>query len=86
MNKIYAKQQIKQNKEDKKQKNIIKIIFRRLQIEEDIEKIKQSISEFVKKYGIRYAIFRTTEVKFCLGEVEEAGVEAELIYQGRSQQ
>ena len=54
-------------------------------MEEDIEKIKQSISELVKKYGIRYEIFRTTEVKFCLGEVGDAEVEAELIYQGRNQ-
>lgn len=54
-------------------------------MEEDIEKIKKSISNFVKRYGIRYAVFRTTEVKFCLEEVEDAEVEVELIYQGRNQ-
>ena len=49
-------------------------------MEQDINKIKQDINEMAKKYGIRFVIFKTTEVNYVDGKINGANVEAELIY------
>lgn len=54
-------------------------------MEEDIERIKREISNFARKYGIRYAVFKTTKVDFYMNDIEGVEVETELIYQGRNQ-
>lgn len=49
-------------------------------MEQDINKIKQEISEMAKKYGIRFIIFKTTEVNYEKGKINGVNVETELIY------
>ena len=49
-------------------------------MEQDINKIKQEISEMAKKYGIRFIIFKTTEVNYEEGKINGVNVEKELIY------
>lgn len=48
-------------------------------MEEEIDRIKQSINELSIKYGIRYIVFKTTETKFADGKIAEVKVEAEMI-------
>lgn len=49
-------------------------------MEQDINKIKQEISEMAKKYGIRFIIFKTTEVNYADGKINGINVETELMY------
>ena len=49
-------------------------------MEQDINKIKQEISEMAKKYRIRFIIFKTTEVNYADGKINGMNVETELMY------
>lgn len=49
-------------------------------MEEEIDKIKQSINELSIKYGIRYIVFKTTDTSLKDGKIVGTDVEAEMIY------
>lgn len=49
-------------------------------MEEEIDNIKQSINKLSIKYGIRYIVFKTTDVSLADGKIIGANVEAEMIY------
>lgn len=49
-------------------------------MEEEIDNIKQSINKLAIKYGIRYIVFKTTDIIFADGKIGEVKVEAEIIY------
>lgn len=49
-------------------------------MEKEINEIKESISNLAIKYGIRYIVFKTTDVSLEEGKVIGTNVETEMIY------
>lgn len=49
-------------------------------MESEIDNIKKEIEKLAIKYGIRYIVFKTTDIGLAEGKVIGANVEAEMIY------
>ncbi len=48
-------------------------------MEQEINEIKKSINNLAVKYGIRYIVFKTTDIAFADGKIAKVNVEAEMI-------